>query len=123
VIVMENTDAPFHTGRNGASWYVALIGGVKRRGAWRLPADMRIVTAVGGANLDLTGAELPERATLTKFSLAGGVSLRVPAGVQVEVEGFRVFGRVRVEPGPGPATTVLKVREFSLAGGIHVQRG
>ncbi|MFL6110586.1 MAG: hypothetical protein ACJ786_04445 [Catenulispora sp.] len=62
---------------------------------------------------------------LTKFSLVGGISLRVPQDVDVEVEGFRLFGGIRVEPAdrPGPATAVVKVREFSLAGGVHVKRG
>jgi hypothetical protein len=31
-------------------------------------------------------------------SLVGGVSLLVPPEMAVEVEGFRLFGRVRIEP-------------------------
>src|SRR5438067_1665195 len=110
-------DTPIFTGRNGAAWYVSLLGGVKMRGPWRMPKDMIVVSPVGGADLDLDEAELPAGATpiLTKVSLVGGVSLRVPPEIEVQVEGFRLFGGVRIEPGTTPAGTVLRVREYSLA--------
>jgi hypothetical protein len=118
-------DEPFLSSDSGPSWYVSLLGGVKRRGAWRMPKDMRVAGPIGGANLDLCEAEMDSPATLTKISLVGGVSLRVPHDMDVTVEGFRLFGRVRIEPAQrsGPATRTLKVREYSLAGGVHVQRG
>jgi hypothetical protein len=117
-------DTPIFTGRSGAAWYVSLLGGIQMRGPWRMPKDMIVVTPVGGANLDLAEAELPVGAgpILTKVSLVGGVSLQVPAHVEVRAEGFRLFGRVRIEPGASPATTVLRVREYSLVGGVHVER-
>jgi hypothetical protein len=117
-------DTPIFTGRTGAAWYVSLLGGVKVHGPWRMPTDMIVVTPVGGANLDLDEAEMPAGATpiLTKVSLVGGVSLQVPPHVEVRAEGFRLFGRVRIEPGATPATTVLRVREYSPVGGVHVER-
>jgi predicted membrane protein len=121
---VEGMEEPFLSSGSGATWYVKFIGGLKRRGAWRMPDDMRVASLVGGANLDLHEAELSERPTLTKISLVGGVSLRVPQDVDVVVEGFRLFGRVRIEParpGTGKART-LKVREYSIVGGVHVER-
>ncbi|MEU4236047.1 LiaF domain-containing protein [Actinoplanes sp. NPDC026619] len=119
-----NEERPFLTGRSGATWYVTVLGGLKRRGPWRVPRDMRTISILGGANLDLCEAELPEGAVLTKISLIGGVSLKVPNDVDVEVEGFRIFGGVRIEEAPrsgGPVRT-LKVRDYSLVGGVHVER-
>jgi predicted membrane protein len=117
-------DTPIFTGRNGAAWYVSLLGGVKMRGRWRMPKDMVVVAPIGGANLDLDEAELPagETPILTKVSLVGGVSLQVPPEIEVRVEGFRLFGGVRIEPGASDPGTVLRVREYSLAGGVHVTR-
>jgi hypothetical protein len=122
---MDENDTPFATTGSGATWYFTLLGGVKRRGRWRMPPDMRVAGTLGGANLDLCEAELAAHPTLTKISLVGGVSLRVPHDVDIEPEGFRLFGGVRVEPADrtGPATRTLKVREYSLIGGIHVRRG
>jgi predicted membrane protein len=121
---MSEEERPFLTTRTGATWYVNLLGGTKRRGAWKMPQDMRVAGPLGGANLDLTEAELPENPVLTKISLIGGVSLEVPADVDVVVEGFRIFGGVRIEPAQrtGPARRTVKVREYSLIGGVHVQR-
>ncbi|TQS42156.1 hypothetical protein [Cryptosporangium phraense] len=123
---MDTNDSPAYTGKNGARWYVSLLGGTKRRGRWPVPTDMRVLGTLGGANLDLCETDLPPGPlTLTKVSLIGGVSLRVPANVEVEAEGVRIFGGVRIEPGAatGPDTVRLKVREYSLIGGVHVQRG
>jgi hypothetical protein len=50
------------------------------------------------------------------------VSLRVPPEIEDQVEGFRLFGGVRIEPGATPSGTVLRVREYSLAGGVRVER-
>jgi hypothetical protein len=121
---MDDNEKPFLSNDSGPTWYVNLLGGEKRRGRWRMRRDMRVVNILGGANLDLCEAELADRPVLTKVSLVGGVSLRVPHDVDVEVEGFRVFGGVRIEPPrrTGPAARTLKVREYSLAGGIHVER-
>jgi predicted membrane protein len=122
---MDANDTPFLTTKSGATWYFNLFGGLQRRGRWTMPADMKVAGTLGGANLDLCEAELPERPVLTKISLVGGVSLRVPHDVDIEVEGFRIFGGIRVEPPvrTGPAARTLKVREYSLVGGVHVQRG
>ncbi|WP_344618224.1 hypothetical protein [Dactylosporangium salmoneum] len=120
---MDANESPFLTSRSGATWYFNILGGTKRRGAWKMPQDMRVLGPLGGANLDLCEAGLPEHPVLTKISLIGGCSLRVPQDVEIEVEGFRLFGGVRIEPATGPTTRKLKVREYSLVGGVHVVRG
>ncbi|MFI1994118.1 hypothetical protein [Actinoplanes sp. NPDC020271] len=122
---MDDTDSPAFTGRDGAAWYISLFGGLKRRGEWKMPRDMRFVGTVGGVNLDLSeaGLEKGEPYWLTEFSLVGGVSLQVPAGVSVVPEGFRIFGPVRnAAPVRGGDEIVVRVRAFGLVGGIHVER-
>ena len=120
---MAPSESPFFTSRSGANWFVSVLGGLKRRGKWQMPRDMWFVTLVGGAKFDLTEAELPEQPILSKISLVGGVSLVAPPNVAVEVEGFRLFGRVRVDPGDQAATVTLKVREYAVVGGVQVRRG
>ncbi|MGV9595938.1 hypothetical protein ACWDR1_04625 [Streptosporangium sandarakinum] len=106
------------------SWKISLLGGVKQRGPQRLPEHLVVVTAVGGADLDLTGAAFSGgRFTLTKVSFAGGVKLTVPVGVRVEVEGFHLFGGHRVEQGAGaPDGPVVTVRAYGVFGGVRVGR-
>jgi hypothetical protein len=117
-------ESPLFTGRTGTAWYVRLLGGIKRRGRWPMPSKLVLVTPLGGADLDFGEAELPAGTTpvLTKVSLVGGVSLLVPPEMEVQVEGFRLFGGVHIEPGAGPSGTVLRVREYGLAGGVRVRR-
>ncbi|MEV4343878.1 LiaF domain-containing protein [Actinoplanes sp. NPDC049596] len=111
------------TSKKKATWFVSLLGGVKRRGPWRLPRDMRVVSVIGGLDLDLTGAELPADPVITKFSLVGGVSLRVPATVTVEVAGFRLLGGTRLDSGTTATPTItLRIRDYTVVGGIRIER-
>jgi hypothetical protein len=82
-------------------------------------------TLIGGARLDLSQAELaaPE-VTLTKVSLVGGVSVRVPSKIRVEASGLSILGGTRVEgaPDPGPGAPTIHIRAFSIIGGIRIRR-
>ncbi|MFC0507465.1 hypothetical protein [Micromonospora costi] len=103
------------------SWQISLIGGHRQRGA--AAANTVVVTPIGGADVDLTGADLAPVTTLTKVSLAGGVKLRVPAETNVRIEGFHLFGGRRVEPGrPSPSDPVVRVRAYGIWGGVQVRR-
>ena len=74
---MTDSSSP---GTKTTAWHVALLGGYRRRGAWQVPARTIAISPVGGIDLDLTEATLPEGgATVIKVSLVGGVKLKVPA--------------------------------------------
>ncbi|MEW9552196.1 hypothetical protein [Nonomuraea sp. NPDC050783] len=114
---MTNTSSTQRT-----DWHLSLIGGLKRRYD-RVPARTVVVTPVGGLNADLSGAGLAPETTLTKVSLAGGVTLRVPAGADVRVTGFHLFGGRHVQPGkPAEDAPVVHVRAYGLFGGVAVTR-
>jgi Domain of unknown function (DUF1707) len=110
-------------GPEKTSWSVSPIGGMARKGSWRVPERSVGISVIGGASLDLTDAEFaaPE-VLLTRVSLIGGIDARVPAGVRVEVEGFSLLGghSVRLPP-PSPGAPVLRLRLFSLIGGVSVK--
>jgi hypothetical protein len=119
------------TGANGTvparapartSWQVSPIGGVVRKGSWRVPERSVGISLIGGASLDLTDAEFaaPE-VELTRVSIIGGIDAKVPAGVRVEVEGFTLLGGRSIRlPKPAPGAPVLRIRLFSLIGGVSV---
>jgi hypothetical protein len=106
-------------------WHITPIGGMRRDGKWRVPPSTLAVTLIGGADLDLREAELDAPVvTITKVSLIGGTHVTVPTGVRVEVSGFSLIGGRRIEddaPAP-PGAPTLRLRAFSLVGGIHVRR-
>jgi hypothetical protein len=104
---------------------VSIIGGTTRRGRWRVPQRSVSVSIIGGNDLDLCEAELsaPE-VELISVSVIGGLSLRVPRGVRVVVEGISLLGgrSTRLdEPSIGAAAPTIRVRAFSLIGGVSVR--
>jgi hypothetical protein len=114
-------------GEGGARWLVSFMGGVTRKGRWRLSPNAMAINVMGGSDLDLNEVELgAERVELTVLSLMGGSSIRVSHGLKVEVSEFAVMGGNDVAiddetpPAPGP---VLTLRLLSIMGGTDVKRG
>ncbi len=106
-------------------WYVFPIGGLRIRGRRRLGADLVSVSVIGGADLDLGDAELTTPVvTLTQVSVIGGTRVLVPEGIEVEVTGCCLLGgrRIDVDPPGDPGAPVLRIRAFSIIGGVEVGR-
>jgi Domain of unknown function (DUF1707) len=108
------------------SWHISPVGGLRVFGPWRMERSVIVVSLIGGADLDLSQAQLaaPE-VTLTKVSLLGGVSIGVPPGIWVDASGFSLIGGTSVGAGPepGPGAPTVRIRAFSLLGGTRVYRG
>lgn len=119
--------------RPGAKSYVAIMSGNKdARTTWD---DMSIINIMGGADIDMSQAGLPETDVLVDaYALMGGGSLRVPPGVKVICEvtalmgGVKILGkdggglisRTLIEAGEGP---VVRVRVMAIMGGFDVKVG
>lgn len=108
-------------------WHVAPVGGLRRHGRWRMDRHLVALTVIGGTSLDLRDAEItaPE-VTLTKVSLLGNVTVCVPRGVRVVLEGRSLLpcprgGRLDDCDDAGPDAPTLRIRSFSLLGGVTVQ--
>ena len=106
-------------------WIVAVMGGAARKGRWRPPRRTNVVTLMGGAEIDLREAELAEDVVITAVALMGGVGITVPEGVSVELSGFALMG---ANGGPNdklpplPDAPAIRVRAFSLMGGVGIER-
>lgn len=113
-------------GRQGSDthWNISPIGGIRHRGHWRVPRHTVAIGVLGGVDVDLGEAELaaPE-VMITKVSIIGGVSVRVPPGVRVEVSNFSILGGRNVNLGGplAPNAPVLRIRSFSIIGGVNVR--
>ena len=105
-------------------WNISPIGGIRHRGHWRVPRHTVAIGVLGGVDVDLGEAELaaPE-VMITKVSIIGGVSVRVPPGVRVEVSNFSILGGRNVNLGGplAPNAPVLRIRSFSIIGGVNVR--
>jgi hypothetical protein len=107
------------------SWIVAIMGGAARKGRWRPARRTYVLTVMGGAELDLREAELAAEMTITAVAIMGGVGITVPEGVAVELGGFALMG-ANGAPGdkrpPPPGAPSLRVRAFSVMGGVGIER-
>jgi len=114
-------------GEGGARWLVSIMGGLNRKGRWRVGERVTSLNIMGGSDLDLNDAELAaERVEMTVFSLMGGSDIRVPEGLNVEVSDFAFMGGNGVDIGdsqPDPGGPVLHLRLISIMGGSDVKRG
>lgn len=108
----------------GTHWNISPIGGIRHRGHWRVPRHTVAIGVLGGVDVDLGEAELaaPE-VMITKVSIIGGVSVRVPPGMRVEVSNFSILGGRNVNlAGPLASNApVLRIRSFSVIGGVNVR--
>jgi len=81
---------------------LSFFGATTRAGAWAPPDRTVAVAGFGNIKLDLRRAELP--GGLTEFvaiSLFGNVELIVPETLDVELDGFAVFGNLDHRTGRG----------------------
>lgn len=112
-------------GGGGSRWVVALMGGATRLGHWRVAEHCRVVSIMGGAEVDLSEAELAaEEVTITVFSLMGGSDVYVPDDARVEVTDVGIMGGNDVERATGPTSgPLIRLRLISIMGGSDVRRG
>lgn len=106
-------------------WHVVPVGAIHRHGRWRMDRHLVSLSVLGGANLDLRQAQLATaEVKLTKVAMLGGVTLCVPPGVRVVIEGCGLLGRrkVVVAEATGKDAPTLRVRAYSLLGGVTVAR-
>lgn len=109
-----------------ADWVLAVMGASERKGRWRVRNRTQAIALMGGVDLDLRQAELPVGdVTITAWAIMGGIDVRVPEGVRVELGGFALMGgnvsKGAAEP-PPPGAPVVTVRAYSLMGGVNVRR-
>jgi hypothetical protein len=104
---------------------VAVMGGEQRKGRWRPSRRTNAIAVMGGVDIDLREAELADGAEILAIPVMGAVTVIVPEGVSVEMSGFALMGG---NSGPDdkvlplPNSPVVRVRAFSLMGGVVVER-
>jgi hypothetical protein len=104
---------------------VAILGGVERKGAWRVPRKLRALAVLGGIELDLREAVFaPGVHEIKVNTLFGGVEIIVPPSVAVECEGSGILGgfeSVNRSPiDPDPERPLVRIRGLAILGGVEV---
>jgi len=112
--------------RKPTRWVVSLMGGVEKKGRWRIGDQLMTLTVMGGNDIDLRHAEIDsDDVTIIAVAVMGGMSIYVPETVDVEVGGFAVMGgngeRGSSRP-PRPGGPRIRILAYSLMGGIDMWR-
>lgn len=112
--------------RRRAQWWLAIMGGSTRRGNRRLARRVNVVAIMGGDDIDLRDAEIEGgELVLNVYSIMGGPDIYLPDTVEVELSGPAIIGG-NDERGsarqPRPGSPVVRIRSFSLMGGVDLWR-
>jgi hypothetical protein len=112
--------------RKPRSFTISIFGGIDRKGRWRVAHHHWVLSIFGGSDLDLRDASLEGGdATISVVDLFGGTDLYVPDGIEVDFNGFGLFGGADEHGGDlptRPGAPLLRVRAFSMFGGTDVWR-
>jgi len=108
-----------------ASRYTALCSHLVRTGPWELQSRAAYRSICGTIDLDLSQARLPGREVdLDVYNFAGTVTLIIPEGVRVSVEGGGPFASQKIEAPAAPPTAdapLVRIRLRGPFGTLHVR--
>ena len=103
---------------------VSLLSGTLRKGAWKPPRRLQIVAFMGGVDLDFTQAVLaPGTTEIFIFALMGGVDIKVPPGINVDMSGLPIMGGFddRSDGIVDDRAPTLRLRGVVVMGGVEVR--
>jgi hypothetical protein len=107
-----------------AASYRAICSHLTRGGAWELPARSHWRSIFGTIDIDLREVRLAEAdVELAVYNLFGTVTIMVPAGIAVEVDGGGLFASQIVDPPPfppPPGAPRLRIRLSGPGGTLRV---
>ncbi|HEU5060055.1 MAG TPA: LiaF domain-containing protein [Kofleriaceae bacterium] len=106
-------------------WAVAVLGGVERKGTWRVPQRLKVVCVMGGAELDFRDVNLPPGETEVSVTcVMGGAEIIVPPDLAVECDGVAILGGFehtdRAPPKPDPDMPLLRIKGVAFMGGFSI---
>ncbi|OBI01750.1 hypothetical protein AWC18_00735 [Mycolicibacter nonchromogenicus] len=104
---------------------LAIMSSFERRGRWNVPKRLTTFSLWGGGVIDLRYADFtsPE-VEINAYSIMGGQTILLPPEVNVDIHGYGVMGGFdqKVEGSGTPGAPTVKVRGFSLWGGVGIRR-
>lgn len=124
-VIREGTGLPEPSRTSGGEpFLVGVFGDVRRSGRFALGSSTKAVMVFGDIVLDLREADLPAGASeIEVYSMFGDLKLIVPPDVEVDLQGFTVFGEHRNNRGQSPSTIRRRVtvRAYGMFGDVKVK--
>ncbi|CAJ1494616.1 DUF1707 domain-containing protein [[Mycobacterium] kokjensenii] len=108
-----------------ATVLLGILSSFERRGRWNVPKRLTSFSFWGGGVIDLRYADFTSPdVEINAYSIMGGQTILLPPEVNVDIHGHGVMGSFdqRVEGTGTPGAPTVKVRGFSLWGGVGIRR-
>ena len=103
---------------------VNILGGSNRSGQWTVPKEVRVISILGGADIDFTDAIFTTpNVTVKVFCLLGGDNIYVPENVNVVSKAFCIMGGID-NSAPSIASRqapTLTIEGLVLFGGLDIK--
>jgi class 3 adenylate cyclase len=110
--------------RRARRTFIAIMSGSRARGRWRAPRRVLAVAFWGGVHIDMRDAEIEGPVIdITAWAIMGGVHIRVPKGIPVDLRGLVVMGGAHDATRAGeplPGAPLVRVHARGLWGGVSV---
>ena len=105
--------------------WLAVMGGVEKKGRWSVPRKMRVICFWGGASLDFREAQFaPGITELHITAIMGGLEIIVPPWLGVETDATTVMGGFeeldRGHGVPDPGRAMLRITGLAVMGGVSI---
>lgn len=103
-----------------AKEYVAIFSGVDEV-INKIESDFKITSVFGGVELDMRDVKLEEDLIIDCFTLFGGIDIRLPQGVKVEINGLPIFGGVESKyRNNDEAKVTIYINHTTIFGGVDL---
>lgn len=112
------------SGLEDTEYIVNVFSGSERSGPWSVPGELRVITLMGGTDIDFSSAEFTSRTVRVKLlCVMGGIDIKVPEGVNVSVKAFCIFGGIsnKARGRHDPDAPTIIIEGVVLFGGADVK--
>lgn len=105
--------------------FIGIMSGAQVRGPWRAPREIVAFAWWGAVDIDLSKASIESPVvTIKAWAIMGGVTIKVPEGIPVDVSGFVLMGGTQnrihdVEPIAG--APLIRVQVRGMWGGVDIR--
>ena len=121
----EAPQAAIATRVHEAKRVLTICSGTQRQGTWRVPKKLRVITVMGGTDLDFREAEFGPGVTEVKVTIVmGGIAIIVPPHLQVECDGGGILGLFEgMQRSAGkrdPRAPLLRITGVAVMGALEI---
>ena len=119
-IIFGNRKAKEKKVRANAKEYVAIFSGVDEV-INKIENDFKMTAVFGGIELDMRDVTLDSDLVIDCFTLFGGIDIRLPKDVKVEVNGLPIFGGVENKyRNNHEAKATVYINHTTICGGVDL---